>query len=447
MLGARDRIEHRDGIAGPIDDKLSAAAPPPGPPRALGQILTALALDSATTQLVWFETSKVLFVGSPRFAESVARVVSLDAPSIEQSPGFRDAQGDFRDQPNAIGYLALSKGVVASDHDNPAQALFDDYLKACGPITASFKLGPAGLVSRFVARSQKGSPTPPALFAAAQPLTIIDRLPAETFAYTAWVTKTELSGAELKKQLLAQLTAAEPTLAPQLIAQLEQAEQRLQLHFDQILGSIGDQAAVAVLAPPEYSLTLADPPRMLAQFALVYVQALKDDAPLRALAKQEVAELALLGNQYQVQADPDGYLVTPKDDLLGVSAQLRFVSGYFYLAIGGAPLLARSLRAFTAGESTLATAPAARAARAALPGTAQLLAWVDAGRIVDTVQKNPLLASQVGRYDLGALRWTGPDRITAGFALTTEQRDGISTYRVDALNIPVFAGIPQLGWP
>ena len=419
--------------------RLSAAEPEAG--AAVGatrRALSAWSLDSGAAILVWFETSKVLFVGSPSFAESVARVVSLDAPSIEQSPGFRDALRDFSDQPDAIGYVDATK-LGAADLPPPS-SLVGNYLKGLGPITASFRWVPAGLLAHFVARhaakeQAKGAPTVPAL-----PLTISDRLPAETFAYVAAVSDTRLSGAALEQLLLEQLAANDPETAQQVKAGIEQIEQRLQVPCDQVLGSIGDQTALAVIAPPDYSLALAQPQQMLANFAVVYLQALKDEGPLRELAKQLKTALGPVSNQFEIRETPDGYSLRPKDQAFDVSAQLHFTRGLLFLSLGGSALVERSWRAFSAGENTLASEPAQRAARAALPSTACVVAWIDSGRIVDTLQKNPLLAARMRSLDRNGLHWTGPDRLTTALAISSDVRDASIAYRVDTLNLPLIAG-------
>jgi hypothetical protein len=426
--------------------KLSAATPEPGASvGGTSRALSALSLDSQTNVLVWFETSKVLFVGSQSFADSVAHLLSLDAPSIEQNQSFRDAQHDFSGKPDAIGYLDTAK--LSGFSDARAKALLDGYLKGTGPITASVKWVPAGLLTRFVGRSAGVEHVNRVPLAPALPLTVIDRLPAETFAYAAAVTKSQLSGAELQKLMLEQLSATDPQTAAQVGAGISQIEQRLHVHFEEILGSIGDQAALAVLAPADYSLTLAEPQQMLANFAVVYLQALKDETPFRALAKQLKTELASSQSQFKIQEDADGYLLTPTDNALGVSAELRFSNGFLFLGLGSSALVERSRRAFAAGENTLASDPAHRAARAALPSATQIFIWVDAGRIVETLQKNPLLAARVSPFDLSAVRWAGPDRVTAALAVSAELQSGVATYHVDTLNLPVFGGAFGLGLP
>jgi hypothetical protein len=430
--------------------KLSADASKPGTALgAPGRALSALTLDSPTTILVWFERSKLLFLGSPGFAEGVARVLTLDMPSIEQNPEFRDAQRDFSAKPDAIGYFDAAK-LSRIEATDPRVRSVLGYLKETGPVTASCHLVPSGLLTRFTARDSASTLAKRASFAPPLPLTVVDRLPIETFAYAAVVTKTQLSGSELQQLMLAQLAASDPQTAARVSAGMAQIEARLHLRFDQLLGSIGDQVAVAALAPPDYNLALAPPRQMLGDFAVVYLQALKDDTPWRALAKQLEAELSPLANQFAIQEDATGYALTPKDDALGVSgakAELRFANGYLLFAVGNAALVERSRRALLGGENTLALEPAQRAARAALPSQAQLLIWVDAGRILESVEKNPLLAARAGELGLGALRFTGPDRVTAALALSTELQNGRTTYRIDTLNIAIFSGIFGLDLP
>jgi hypothetical protein len=308
-------------------------------------------------------------------------------------------------------------------------------------------LVPAGLVTHFVARMGGPEPGSHVPLAASEPLTVIDRLPSETFAYAAAVTKTQLSGAELKKLLAEQLTSTDPQMAARVSAAIEQLEGRLALHFEDILGSIGDQAALAVAAPADYTVALGDRRRMLANFAVVYAQALKDDAPARALLKKLKSELGPLATDFKIQEDRDGYLLTANDAALGLSGDLRFTNGYLYVALGGTTLVERSRRAFTAGESTLSGDPAHRAARAALPAQSQLFVWVDLGRIVSAVQNNPLLAAHFGTLDRSAVRLTGPDRVTAALALSGELQGGVSSYHVDTLNFPAFAGLFGFGLP
>ncbi len=421
--------------------KIAAAAPDVGTSNATTKILSDLKLDDPRTLLVWFETSKVLFVGSAGFANDVARALSLDAPSLELNAKFKSAQHDWLGKPDAVAYLDPAQLTA----DPQLTAAYAGAFKKAEPASASFTLVPAGLLTHLVARfDAKDTPAdakPPAVPALA--LTITDRLPSETFAYVAATTKTGLSGVELRRAMLTQIQQSDPAVAARVTAELVHAEAELHISFDQLLGSIGDQGALALLAPTDYRIELASPYQAAARFAVVYIQELRDEAAGRSLFAQLKTQFEQGHGPALIHEDADGYSATPTDNALGVGMQLRFSKGCLYLAGGNSALVERSMRAFASGESTLATEPAHHAARAALPSSAQVFAWVDLGRIVDTVQQNPLFSPRL--HDLGLdhdlFRWTGSDRLTTALALSGELHSGVYTYRVDVLNLPVFAAL------
>jgi hypothetical protein len=419
---------------------LSAGAPAPSTNvDQTRRSLDALSLGAGDTGIFWFETSKILFIGSASFAESVARAVSLDMPSLEQAPGFKAAQQALGNKPNVSGYFDAAK--LATVSDPKIKAFIDGDLGRLEPVSASLELVPAGALTRFLVQAKVDAGSPESTVHAAR-LSVIDRLPAETFAYAAAVTKADLSGAELEKRLLGQIAAADPAAAERASAVLAGAEQRLHLQLSETLGAIGDQGALAVLAPADYSLALGEPQQMLSTLAVVYAQALKDEAPARAACKALQTELGASPGAFSLKADADGYFLTSSDGTLG--AQLRVSNGYLFAAAGSPTLVDRAWRAFSRGENTLVTEPAQRAARAALPSTAQLAVWIDAGRIGDAIQKNPILAMGFRGVDLSAVHWTGPDRVTAALTISSERKAGLDTYRIEALNLPVFAGLLAL---
>jgi hypothetical protein len=407
------------------------------------RVLGALMTPPQPNELVWFETSKVLFLGSPSFALDLARSVSLDAPPLAQNPRFRRAQRDFSDKSDAIAYL--DPALLAASSPRLITIVAGDWTKA-EPITASLKLVPAGLLVHAVLRLPAAPPaisTTPSRLDPAQPLTVIDRLPRETFAYVAALTKTQLSGVELHQSLLEQIARADAGTAERVNSALTQAEATLQFHFDDVFGSFGDQAALAVVAPADYRLELAMPQQMAGNFAIVYAQALKSEAPARALLAQLKAQLSRFATPAQIQEDATGYALLPSDASMGLAVQVRFIKGYVCVAVGNSALVERSMQALTTGDGTLTSDPAHQAARAALPRDAQLFAWFDAGRVVNSALQNPLLSSRARDFwlDGAALRLTGPERITAAVALSGELRDGAYTYRADTLNLPAFAGL------
>jgi hypothetical protein len=425
--------------------KLSADVPA-GPGGASLRALAGLQLDTARSVLVWFETSKVLFVGSPSFGEDVARALSLDSPSLALNPSFQKAQHDFTDKADAVAYFDVAQLVSIGDWR--LNALYGS--RKAKPAAVSLKLVPAGVVAHVVQRSSNpvpGSGPAAPLLAPAQPLRVMDRLPSETFAYIAGVTKTRLSGPELRQALLHFMANSSPAAAERATIALQQLEQQLHLSFDQVLGSVGDQAALGLLAPADYAISLGGASEMASHFAAVYVQALKDEAPARALLAQLAAQLGSVTDQVQAHAEVDGLSLLPSDARLGVSGQIRIFKGYLCVALGSPALVERGLHAVSTGEGTLANEPAQRAARGALPVAAQALAWLDAGRVVSTVLQNPLLSARVQDLglDRGGIHWTGPDRVTVALAFSEEYQNGVYTDRVDALNLPAFAGILLTG--
>ncbi|HEX7452739.1 MAG TPA: hypothetical protein VF294_10655, partial [Polyangiaceae bacterium] len=178
-----------------------AAAPAESAPVASGLHGTLAGLNVGTHQnaLVWFEVSKVLYLGSPSFAEDVARSLSLDAPSLDGNPKFQASKHDFTDKADAIVYLDASR--LPAVRDPHLKSILDGYFGKTEPAAASLSLAPAGLVAHVVMRfgaPASGAASPAAELPAAQPLTVMDQLPSETFAYAASVTNTRLSGAKLR---------------------------------------------------------------------------------------------------------------------------------------------------------------------------------------------------------------------------------------------------------
>jgi hypothetical protein len=414
---------------------------------ALGRTFASLSLDAKSNVLVWFETSKVLFFGSAAFASAVSRALSLDAPSLETNPQFQRAERNFGSKPDAVAYLDPAQ--LATLGKLGAHDFFNGEMAKAQLAVANFGFVPAGLVGHFVTRFEPIANSNPApALPLAQALTISDQLPTETFAYVAAVTKSSLSGSDLRRLLLEQVVKAEPAVAAELTDSLARLDQPSSQGFDELLGSVGDQAALALLAPSNYSLALGNPQQMAAKFAIVYLQAVKEQAPARALAEELKTQFGSLLGQAQLREDASGYSLLPKDDGLGVSAQLRFVKGYLCLAFGNTSLVERSLHALSTGEGTLAGDPAVQAARAALPNPAQLFGWVDVGRIVHIAQQNPLLAGRMhdAWLDQDGVRWTGPERVTTAFGVRAERDKDSLTVRVETLNLPEFAAILAPAW-
>jgi len=414
-----------------------ASAAPSAEASALERSLDAAQLDGQTDTLVWFETSKVLFVGSPALAEAVARVLSLDVPGLEQSPAFQTAQRDLARNPNLSGYLDLSamaekpglRGWLASIDPMP------------GPLSASATFAPAGIVTRFVVHEAK--PATPAV--GPSPLEFGARLTAETLAYAALTIDGALSGAERQQRLLARLAAADPRLGEQAGAALAQLETRTELKFADLLGSFGDRAALALLVPDDYALTLTGPQQLARALALEQVFAVKDEAALRAAAKQAVTSLARVPGLFSIHETADGYALATIDGSL--AAELHFAGGFGFCAVGSPSLVARATLAFSKHENTLANQAAYRFAHTALANANEADLWLDAGRMSELGEASALIAPRPGEaaFDLmHALQTKGPERISASLTLARERDARGDVYRVEGLNLPLIAAIVAL---
>lgn len=416
------------------------ARPPPA-----GSTSSSIPLASVLTpnsELVWFETSKVLFWGSPAFALSVAQALSLDAPSLAKNPRFQRAEQDFEAQADAIAYL--DPGLLAPVLPPELNALIGPFLTKVGPVAASFKLVPQGVrghaVTRELAVKTAPSGAPPIATAPARPLTVIDRLPSETFAYVAAATKPALSGDQFVELMQHVLAKSDPDFGEQFGATLGVAETTLHTHMSDLYRSFGDQVAVAVLAPAEYRFERAPRAQILDKLAVLVVQTLTEDFPARAFAAQLRAQLGRVDGVPPIQDDANGYTVRNRS--AGIAIQLWFGQGYFGFAMGNDALVERALKALASGGGMLSADPAHRAARAALPENAQLFAWVDTGRVMNGLLENPSLLPSV-RDLLGptAIRWTGPERVTEALALSWQPGPGGYTYRLETLNFPADYGI------
>jgi hypothetical protein len=406
----------------------SASSDPTTKPGAL----SALTLNSESTVLVWFETSKVLFVGSLRFAESVARVVSLDAPSIEQTPGFHQARRAYAGTPNAALYVFDPAKLL--DSAEPAiEAALSAYVRGGGPIAGRVDLVPAGLLLRVDGDFNAGTTTPTG---APQSLTLIDRLPLETFAYAAWSASAARPTVELARWLSgAALHFASPTDTP-----FDQTRKKMASRLCELASSDVEEAAVALLAPSGDRLASPVAPSLRAEFAIACAAKLSDEAHARALGTQIATELSLQEPALDLHALSDGFQALSKTEG-GISAELRFSNGDLIFALGNQALVTHALSAFATGRETLAGDAAERAARALLPKLAQFVSWLDVGRVLDASQKNPLVSASFHDLGLSAVRLTGAGRATAALSLFTEVHAGNATYHVDALNFPLLA------WP
>jgi hypothetical protein len=121
--------------------------------------------------------------------------------------------------------------------------------------------------------------------------------------------------------------------------------------------------------------------------------------------------------------------------------RVKFFDKHLFITAGGNTLCDRAEAAFSKGDRTLKDDAAHQSALAALPGKHHFRLWLDTGRIVDTVFKNPILratASENG-MQLDKFRLSGPQRVTSALTVTSEVQNEVWSYRLDALNMQALA--------
>ena len=419
---------------------LSAATkPPPADANALERALFALSVDGQSATLVWFETSKILFWGSPSFAEPVARVLSLDVPGLEQSTPFRVAQPAPKNKPNISAYLAASKLI----RDPRIVRWLPDDANHLQAFAGALTLVPEGVATHLLAHVDVGGQYTPTT-----PLELAQRLPAETLAYLAFTLNAGDTGAAREQMLLDRIARTDARVGAHINSAVDQLEAQFGFKLADFLGAFGDRAALSLVAPEDYSLALGDPRQLAQGIALEQIFAVKDEAVLRATLKAALTQVTRVPGLVTLKEEADGFTLTTVDGSL--TAEARFADGLGLVAFGGVAPVARAVRAFTKKENTLDAQAAYHAARAATSPPTVLDVWLDAGRVLALTQNNPLLALQPGEpsFDLlGALRTAGPDRVTASFGVSRQPGSSGLDYRVEGLNLPLFAVLASLHGP
>jgi|GEM_PF-2180869 len=399
-------------------------------------------LGNGKEVLVWFPEKKLLTFGSEAFITDLAKVVEQGAAAIDANPSFQAAAKDFDDKARLTAFLDPT--VFSSIDDAKVKELVDSYFKPAGPLTGMLTVKSAGFVTSLTGRFI-GSKLPKAsTYVPAGKLELPNRLPVETFAYAAFQTQTKMTGAELQKLLLEQMEAAEPRSRRQAEQGLAQMEQALGVSLAKLIDGVGNEAVLAFAASPDISAdaaTLAQGPQAAAKLNVTWVQELKDDTEYKRLAAQLKAKLIPSVREVNMTEDGPGFALTPRGAPLPVSLRVKFFDKYLFITAGGNALCDRAEAAFSKGDRTLKDDGAHQAALAALPDKHHFRMWVDTGRVVETVFKNPLLratATENG-MQLDKFRLNGPQRATSAFTVKSDVENEVWSYRVDALNLQALA--------
>jgi hypothetical protein len=402
--------------------------------------LSELEVSGQRDILVWFAEQKLLVFGSEPMVSDTAKVIESGAPPLKDNPNFETARKNFSDDSRLVGFVDPS--VLASVTDRSAREIIDGYFKPAGPMTASVRVKSAGFLMSVVGRFMGTKLPKSSTYEPAIKLTLSDRLPAETFAYAAFSTKSKMAGAEVEKLLLDQIATADPGSRTEIERGLRQAEELLGVKVQKLYDSLGEQAAVAVLGPGDFAFEQIQSPEGMARFALVYVQQLKDEGALKSVAQTLKSKVLPSVREANVRDDGTGGLVvTPRDAPLPVSLRAKFLDRHLFVALGNNALLDRAEAAFTRSERTLKDDAAHKSALAVLPEASHLVVWIDTGRTADTILKSPLVKAMIeaGGIQMSNFKLTGPERVTTALAARAEAENETWTYHVDALNMHAIA--------
>ncbi|HEV8244966.1 MAG TPA: hypothetical protein VGP93_04330 [Polyangiaceae bacterium] len=416
-----------------LAEKKVEGTPPKDPMKLM---LFGMQLQSGKDVLVWFPKKKLLVGGNETFVSDVAKVLEQGAASLEKNESYEKASKDFGSDARIVSFFDPSAALASASSSSSSKDMIDGFFKNQGPITAAMRVKDAGAVLDMTARFT-GNKYPKSGMAAPIKLDIVNRLPAETFAYAAFMPRGNMTGAEAEKQVLDQVGAISKEEAVHTEAQLREMERAIGVTFTKLVDSIGEQAVIAVAAPDTFTIDPARGEKQLTDLAAFVVIKLNDEAPLKTgLAKLKELEGRSIEEQATIREEGGGFVVTSKSSELPISLQAKFIDKQLVLAVGSTPLVDKGLKAITSGSGSLESNAAHKAALASLPEKTHFVMWFDAGRFGDTLQRSPLIKQQIEQsgFDINKFKLTGDDRITAALAVDVETQNDVWTFRMHSLN-------------
>ncbi len=421
-----------------LAEKKIEGTPPKDPVK---QSLFALELRGTSEVLVWFSKKKLMIFGTEALATDMSKVLEGGAASLEKNEAYEKATKDFGSDARVVSFFDPSAALAAASNDSSSKEVIDGFFKSAGPITGAIRIKDAGAVFDLTARFS-GNKYPKSGMAAPIPLDVVKRLPAETFAYAAFMPRGNMTGAEAEKQLLDQLGSVDKEQAVQVEKQLRDMERGIGVTFIKLVDSIGQQGVIAVAAPDTFTVDPTRGEKQVMDLAAFAVVKLTDEAPLKAaLAKLKEQAGAAIEDQATIREEGGGFVVTPKSNELPVSLQAKFIDKQLVLAIGSTTLVDKGLKAITSGTGSLEANAAHKATLASLPDKTHFVMWFDAGRFGDTLMRSPLIKQQIDQsgIDVSKVKLTGDDRVTSAIAVEVETQGDVWTYKAHFLNPPALA--------
>jgi hypothetical protein len=187
--------------------------------------------------LAWFPDARLLIAGDETFVSAMAKVFEEEAPSLADEARYGDVREALGDDARIRAYVDLPS--LTADLAAREKELVDGYFKALAPLSAAARFKDPGIVLELNAKlagTKYPARIPPPIA-----LDLAGRLPQETLAYAAFSSKSPLTGAELRVELLNQMRAFSPERAAAAEQQLADLEKTFGTSIDALADATGDQ--------------------------------------------------------------------------------------------------------------------------------------------------------------------------------------------------------------
>jgi hypothetical protein len=405
-----------------------------------------LSVSGTRDTLVWFEKDKLLVVGDEAVILDIAGVLEDGKDSLKKNKDYQEAAGRFESGASMVMYV---DSVLLKSLDSPEQKkLVDKYFKNAGPFAGSVKLTTAGMLMNVKGTLSGDGMPKDAAYTPAATIKLPQKLPAETVAYIAFSSKTNLSAKEAEDMLTSRIGDADPNLSDNVKEGLGKLEETLGFGLKTVYEAMGDQGVIAVIPEKGYQFGPGTNPKdAIAHLAIAYIQEIKDKGSAEKIVtnvKQKLFE-GLLKEAFKLTPDGAGFSAEPADAKEGMpSVQVRFIDDHLFIAAGASAIVGRAAAAFKEGKDPLGDDGAHKSAIGALPGDAHAYLWVDTGRIMDQILKaTPEIEQEVSKrgFSVSSIRMTGNDRVTSALSIGFKVKDGVWEYRIDSLNLLAAAPI------
>lgn len=383
--------------------------------------------------LVWFPDQKVLVLGTDDLVEDIADVIEKGKESFADGELMAGAQFE-----SGSSVLTVVDPALLDDLDDEIR---DGYFKDVGPFSGSVKFVDAGVMVSVIGQAAGEKMPDDSKLTDAVTLDLPQRLPADTLAYAAFSSKSELTGEEAETAIIKSVREGDKEAGKELEKMLDDLKDEYGVNLATVYDATGDQGVVAVTVSKKYKLDLEelDPEDATKHVAVAYLQHLQDKDAAQKLVKELRTEVVdkLLGDKYEIDKKGDGFVAKPQEDELP-TIRVEFIEDHLVVAAGKKKRADAIFKAFEGQASTLAEDAAHGKAVAAFGGKPHFLLWVDTGRMGDAwlkqLDKDVKKELKKQKIPYQALVLSGDDRMTSALALRVSADEGVWTYQVDALN-------------